>query len=68
MAINKIEFITNYLCENYKDDVERLVRIPIIAAMAMHATEGEIPSLIDKVALMNGIKKSYSQKEIIINA
>lgn len=57
--MNKAYCIAEYLHKNYYDDGEKLAQIPIMGAMLNHATAEEIPSLIDKVAIMNGIKKSY---------
>jgi hypothetical protein len=65
----KALLMAKYLYENYYDDREKLSKISIICSMLNIASIYEIPSLIDKVAIINGIKKScHLYKEIIINA
>jgi hypothetical protein len=64
--IAKAKFITEYLYKNYHDDCKRMASIPMVPALINHASLGEIPSLIDKLAILNNVKKSYPP--IVINA
>jgi len=52
--------VIQYLHDNYYDDCERMAHIQMIGAIAnsKDVIKG-IPSLIDKVALFNSIKKTY---------
>lgn len=59
---NNIDLVTDYLLANYHDDVERMARIKMVSAMAASDTLPFNPSVIDKVALFNGIKKTYPPK------
>jgi hypothetical protein len=44
---------------NFYDDVERMAHIKMIAAIANSDSVEFNPNVIDKVALFNGIEKSY---------
>lgn len=62
------KIISEYLINNYHDDGKEMSNIPIIGAMVNYDNSKDIPSMIDKVAIINGIKKSYKPKEIVITA
>lgn len=58
--------VVNYLHDNYYDDCERMAKIKMIAMMATQGWgEYDMPSMIDKVALFNSIKKSYPPKKTL---
>lgn len=54
----KATLIAEYLYKNYYNDAASMSKIPIISALIANAAEEQIPSLIDKVAVLSGIKKS----------
>jgi hypothetical protein len=66
--IPNADVVISYLHDNYYDDCERMAHIKMIAALASPTgndyTE-DIPQMIDKVALFNGIKKSYPPKKTV---
>jgi len=57
------EAVIEYLMANYYDDAERMANIRMVKEIvAQVGTLEQIPSIIDKVALFNGIKKTYPPK------
>jgi hypothetical protein len=55
--------VLDYLMDNYYDDAERMIHIKMVQAIALQGTNGHsLSDLIDKIALFNGIKKSYKPK------
>lgn len=57
------ELVIDYLMANYYDDVERMANIRMVKeVIAQVGTPEQIASSIDKVALFNGITKSYPPK------
>jgi hypothetical protein len=70
LSEKQIELIT-YIFNNYYYDKEKIVYIPIVSFLIRKESERpEAKSLIDKVAILNGIKKTYpgEVEEIIFKA
>lgn len=60
---NQQELVIDYLMNNYYDDVERMAKIRMVSEVIAQVGKPEqIANTIDKVALFNGIKKSYPPK------
>lgn len=57
------KLVIDYLMANYYDDAEKLANIRMVKeVIAQVGQPDEIANTIDKVALFNGIKKSYPPK------
>lgn len=60
------ELVIDYLMDNYYDDAERMANIRMVGEVIASVGKPEqIASTIDRVALFNGIKKSYPPKRTI---
>ena len=66
--MSSIDIVTDYLMANYYDDVERMAHSKMIGALANKPdiTAEYVAPLIDKIALFNGIKKSYQPTDVDI--
>lgn len=54
------ELVIDYLMANYYDDTEKMANIRMVKeVIAQVGKPDQIANTIDKVALFNGIKKSY---------
>lgn len=57
------KLVIDYLYDNYYDDCERMANIRMVKeVIAQVGKPDQVASTIDKVALFNGIKKSYPPK------
>ena len=64
--MDDLDLVINYLHDNYYNDCERLARNKSIQSMTQgYAKNMNIPTLIDKVALFNNIKKTYPPKRTL---
>lgn len=58
------EVVFNYIWDNYYDDAETMVKIKMVNQVIANVGKPEdVPSLVDKVALFNDIKKSHPPKK-----
>ena len=61
--MSNLSEIVEYISDNYYEDRDKLSGVKIIGALAVSGDKHNIPDLVDKIALFNGIKKSTAPKE-----
>lgn len=56
------EPLIDYIHDNYYDDADKIAGARMIGVILAVGSLEDMPEMIDKIALFNGLKKSYPPK------